>query len=156
MPSTETSPPDEVTRQEPNMDNAKLVELLNRDLELEFRSIVQYTQHLATVKGVEFQPISEMIRPHLRQELEHAAVLATQIDFLGGVPTTRVPAVPSETDPRRALLSDLELEERQLAAYRERFEQAEEMGLPDVAEALRPLLDQTQDHVRDLRSALGE
>jgi hypothetical protein len=30
------------------------------------------------------------------------------------------------------------------------------MRLPDVAEALRPVLEQTQDHVRDLRSALGE
>jgi bacterioferritin len=139
-----------------DMDKDKLVELLNSDLELEFRSIVQYTQHLATVKGIEYQPIAEMIRPHLRQELEHATVLADQIDFLGGVPTTRVPEVPSETDARRAFALDLELEERQLASYRERFEQTQEMGLPDVAEALRPLLEQTQDHVRDLRSALGK
>ncbi len=73
------------------MDKEKLVELLNRDLELEFRSIVQYTQHVATVKGMEFQPMAEMIRPHLRQELEHATVLAEQIAFLGGEPTTRVP-----------------------------------------------------------------
>jgi bacterioferritin len=138
------------------MDKDKLVDLLNGDLELEFRSIVQYTQHLATVKGIEFQPIVDMIGPHLRQELEHAAVLASQIDFLGGVPTTHVPDVPGETDPERALADDLELEERQLTRYRERFEQAEEIGLPDVAEALRPLLEQTQDHVRELRCALGQ
>jgi hypothetical protein len=31
----------------------------------------------------------------------------------------------------------------------------QEFGLPDVAEALRPLLTQTQDHVIDLRDALG-
>jgi bacterioferritin len=117
---------------------------------------VQYTQHLATVKGIEFQPMADTIRPHLRQELEHATVLAEQIDFLGGEPTTRVPEVPNEPEPRRALLLDLELEESQLARYRERFEQAEEIGLPDVAEALRPLLEQTQDHVRDLRGALGD
>jgi bacterioferritin len=138
------------------MENAKLVALLNEDLELEFRSIVQYTQHLATVKGVEFQPIAEMIRPHLKQELEHATVLAEQIDFLGGVPSTRVPEVPSETDSKRAFELDLELEERQLAGYRERFGQVQENGLPDVAEALRPLLEQTQDHVRDLRGVLGQ
>ncbi len=58
--------------------------------------------------------------------------------------------------PRQALLLDLELEERQLGGYRERFEQAEAIGLPDVSEALRPLLEQTQDHVRDLRGALGQ
>lgn len=137
------------------MDKNELVALLNEDLELEFRSIVQYTQHLATVKGVEFHPTAEMIRPHLKQELEHATVLAEQIDFLGGVPTTCVPDVPSEPDSERGFALDLELEERQLAGYRERFEQAEEMGLPDVAEVLRPLLEQTQDHVRDLRGVLG-
>jgi len=137
------------------MDKDKLIALLNEDLELEFRSIVQYTQHLATVKGVEFQPAAEMIRPHLKQELEHATVLAEQIDFLGGVPTTRVPDVPSEPDSKEAFVLDLGLEERQLEGYRERFEQAEQLGLPDVAEALRPLLEQTQDHVRELRGVLG-
>jgi bacterioferritin len=138
------------------MDKKELVELLNADLELEFRSIVQYTQHLAMLNGPEFQAVTEMVRPHLRQELEHAIVLAGQISFLGGVPTTLVPDVPNETDPRRAFSLDLELEERQLSAYRKHFEQAAEIGLPDVAEALRPLLEQTQEHVRDLRGALGK
>ena len=138
------------------MDNDKLIALLNEDLEFEFRSIVQYTQHLATVKGVEFQPVAEMIRPHLKQELEHATVLAEQIDFLGGVPTTRVPDVPSQPNSEEAFGLDLDLEERQLAGYRERYEQAQQLGLPDVAEALRPILEQTQDHVRELRGVLGK
>jgi hypothetical protein len=33
--------------------------------------------------------------------------------------------------------------------------QATELELPDVAAALRPLLTQIQDHVIDLRDALG-
>jgi bacterioferritin len=138
------------------VDQAKFIELLNADLEMEYRSIVQYVQHLAIAKGAEFQAVSDAVRPHLKQEVEHATTLAEQIDFLGGVPTTTVPDVPSETDTRRAFELDLELEERQLERYRERYEQATEAGLPDVAEALRPLLEQTQDHVRDLQSALGK
>jgi bacterioferritin len=55
-----------------------------------------------------------------------------------------------------ALRADLELEERQLERYRTRVAQANDGGLPDVAEALRPLLTQTQEHVRDLKAALGE
>ena len=51
--------------------------------------------------------------------------------------------------------ADLDLEERQLARYRDRVSEAAELGLPDVAEALRPLLTQTQDHVIELRDALG-
>ena len=44
----------------------------------------------------------------------------------------------------------------QLDRYRKRFAEANELGLADVAEALRPLLEQTQEHVRDLQTALGD
>ncbi len=43
----------------------------------------------------------------------------------------------------------------QLQRYRDRVQEANELGLPDVAEALRPLLTETQEHVRDLQAALG-
>ncbi|WP_062345814.1 ferritin-like domain-containing protein [Herbidospora yilanensis] len=137
------------------MDKQAFIALLNEDLESEYRSIVQYTQHAATIKGAEHQPIVEEMRAHLSQELEHASALAEQIDFLGGVPSVQVPHIPDAHDGAAALRLDLELEETQLVRYRERVEQAVALGLPDVAEALRPLLQQTQDHVMDLRGALG-
>ena len=137
------------------MDSQQLAELMNEDLGLEYRSIVQYNQHIATLKGLDVQSLLGELRQHLTQELNHAVVLAEQIDFLGAVPTVVVPTVPSATDTTTALQLDLELEEQQLRRYRERIEQAHELSLPDVAEALRPLLEQTQEHVRDLRSALG-
>ncbi len=137
------------------MDTTKLLELLNGDLELEYRSIVQYIQHIATAKGAEFQSTIEELRAHLSQELDHATALAEQIDFLGGVPTVNVPPVPEADTTRRALELDLELEQGQLERYRERVTQTEQMGLGDVTEAIRPLLQQTQDHVRDLQGALG-
>ncbi|MDQ6796588.1 MAG: ferritin-like domain-containing protein [Actinomycetota bacterium] len=137
------------------MDKTKLLELLNGDLELEYRSIVQYIQHIATAKGAEFQSTIEELRAHVGQELDHATALAEQIDFLGGVPSVSVPTVPPAGDTRKALELDLELEEGQLERYRERVTQTEQMGLGDVTEAIRPLLQQTQDHVRDLQGALG-
>lgn len=137
------------------MDRDKLIELMNEDLGTEFQSIVQYVQHIATIKGVGYQAFIQELRSHLNQELAHATTLAEQIDFLGGVPSTEVPEVPSVTEAKAALELDLELEVRQLERYRERITQATDLGLPDVAEALRPLLDQTQDHVRELQGVLG-
>jgi bacterioferritin len=137
------------------MDKPEFTERLNADLGTEFQSIVQYVQHMATIKGAEYRSIAEELGTHLSQELEHAKTLATQIDFLGGTPTVQVPPVPDCPDGASALRADLELEERQLQRYRDRVAEAGEMGLPDVAEALRPLLEQTQDHVIDLRDALG-
>jgi bacterioferritin len=96
------------------------------------------------------------LKAHLAQELPHAQILAEQVSFLGGEPGTTVPPVERNADGRMALQADLRLETEQLECYRERFGQANDLNLADVAEALRPLLEQTQEHVRDLRMALGE
>lgn len=138
------------------MDTSEFIDRLNEDLGSEYQSIVQYTQHSATIKGAEYRSIVAELANHLGQELEHAKTLARQIDFLGGTPTVIVPTVPDTPDGTSALRTDLELEERQLRRYRQRVGEAIELGLPDVAEALRPLLQQTQDHVGDLRDALGD
>jgi bacterioferritin len=136
------------------MDRIELIERLNEDLMLEYQSIVQYIAHIASVKGAQFQQIGEHLGVHLAQEVEHAKTIARQIDFLGGTPTTDVPAITRTGSPEEALADDLELERTQLERYRERIEQAIELGLPDVAEALAPVLRETQDHFRELRSVL--
>lgn len=137
------------------VDKQRFLELLNEDLSTEYQSIVQYVQHAATVKGVEYRSIVEELNNHLRQELQHALTLAQQIDFLGGTPTVTVHDVPDIADGAAALRADLDLEQRQLERYRQRVAEAAELGLPDVAEALKPLLTQTQDHVAELHDAVG-
>lgn len=138
------------------MDKSAFIDLMNEDLSTEYQSIVQYTQHIATIKGAQYQALLEELRKHVGQELQHAMTLADQIDFLGGVPTVAVPEIKNEPDEDAALRLDLELETAQLERYRQRVAQAVEIGLPDVAEALKPLLTQTQDHVMDLQTALGK
>jgi bacterioferritin len=137
------------------MDRDSFIESLNEDLRTEFQSVVQYVQHTAAITGPEYLSTVAELKVHLGQELQHAQILAEQIAFLGGMPTTTVPDVPEWTNSKEALQADLRLEESQLERYRERFAQANELGLADVAEALRPLLEQTQEHVRDLHGALG-
>lgn len=137
-----------------NMDRIELIERLNEDLMLEYQSIVQYIAHIASVKGAQFQQIGEHLGTHLAQEVEHAKIVARQIDFLGGTPTTEVPEITRTASSEEALAEDLELERTQLERYRERIEQAIELGLPDVAEALAPVLRETQDHFRELRAVL--
>ena len=137
------------------MDSNEFVDLLNEDLASEFQSIVQYTQHIAVATGAEYMNTVDELRVHVGQELTHATTLAEQISFLGGTPTTGVPTIAPIADTREALQADLSLETRQLERYRERVQQAADLGLVDVAEALRPLLTETQEHVRDLNTALG-
>jgi bacterioferritin len=136
------------------MDKASFIDALNEDLRSEYQSIVQYISHVATVTGAEFLSVIDELKVHLTQELNHAQILAEQIAFLDGTPSTTVPEVEGATGSQ-ALVADLRLEETQLERYRQRFAEAMDLGLADVAEALRPLLEQTQEHVRDLQTALG-
>ncbi len=138
------------------MDTESFVGALNDDLRTEYQSIIQYVTHIATVRGAEFMSVVDELKVHVTQELTHAQTLAEQIAFLGGTPTTEVAPVEGPRESASALAADLRLEENQLERYRERFGQAMELGLADVAEALRPLLEQTQEHVRDLRSVLDK
>lgn len=138
------------------MESPEFIERLNEDLGTEYQSIVQYTQHIATIKGPEYQALINELRNHVSQELAHAMTLADQIDFLGGTPTVTVPAISNEPEATAALRQDLDLERRQLQRYRDRVGDAKSLGLPDVAEALKPLLEQTQDHVMELETALGQ
>lgn len=137
------------------MDKATFIEHLNGDLATEYQSVVQYTQHIASITGSEYLSVADELKVHVGQELSHAQILAEQVAFLGGTPTTDVAPVAPWTDSKAALEADLDLEEDQLDRYRKRVQQAHELGLADVAEALRPLLEQTQEHVRDLQGALG-
>jgi bacterioferritin len=137
------------------MEHTELIKNLNADLETEFQSIVQYVRHVAVITGAEFTSTVDELKVHIGQEVTHAQVLAEQVSFLGGDPSTHVPEADGSTNSRAALEADLRLETSQLERYRERVQQATELGLLDVAEALRPLLTQTQEHVRDLTSALG-
>src|SRR3954453_3142823 len=106
------------------MDHDDLIKLLNQDLEMEFQSIVQYVQPVATISGAEYASTVDELKIHLTQELAHATALAEQISFLGGAPSTQVPDVATSPDSRSALEADLTLETQQLEHYRERVQQA--------------------------------
>jgi bacterioferritin len=138
------------------MTTDEFIDRLNEDLSTEYQSIVQYNLHIATITGAEYVSTVDELTKHLTQELNHAQVLASQVAFLKGTPTTTVRPVQATNGSRPAMQADLKLEEEQLNRYRERFAQANELGLADVGEALRPLLEQTQEHVRDLQAVLGD
>lgn len=144
-----------ISQLEVGMDKEAFVAALNEDLQTEYQSVIQYVSHIATVTGAEYLRVIDELKVHLTQELSHAQILAEQVSFLGGKPSTTVTPVVEAEDSQQALAADLRLETNQLERYRERVQQAADLGLVDVAEALRPLLEQTQEHVRDLQTALG-
>jgi len=138
------------------IDVKQLVELLNRDLSLEYTAIVQYTQHSGVLTGAEYGDIIKEIKIHAGEELQHAITLAEQIDYLGGVPTVDMPPAKVSQNNRDMLQQDLEGEEDAVARYKQRIIQAEELKELALSQQLRQILAMEQEHAMDLRNALGK
>lgn len=134
----------------------QLVELLNKDLALEYTAIVQYTQHQGVLKGAMYQSMQKELIIHAQEELQHATILAGQIDYLGGTPAIDVPPAKRSSDSVTMLQQDLEGENDAIARYIARVKQAEELNLYHLAQQLRTILAMEQEHAMDLEQALGK
>ncbi len=135
---------------------SRLIELLNKDLSLEYTAIVQYVQHSGVLTGAQYGDIIKEIKIHAGEELQHAIILAEQIDYLGGYPAIDVPAAAASKDNQEMLEQDLTGEEDAISRYKPRVVQAEEIMELALAQKLREILSMEQEHAMDLRNALGK
>jgi bacterioferritin len=134
----------------------KLAVLLNEDLAREYQAIIAYVVYSQVLKGAEYMNIADQLAAHAQQELSHALIISRQIDYLGKMPTVTPKPVRTSEDPKKMLQFDLENENETIRDYRERVRQCEAIGEFAMAEQIRQILIQEQDHQIDLATALGQ
>jgi bacterioferritin len=134
----------------------KLIDLLNKDLELEYSAAIQYINHAAVMTGAEYGDIIKELKIHANEEVQHAMVLADQIDYLGGSPSVNVGKILTSEDNKEMLQQDLTGEEDAIRRYKVRVEQAEQLKEFALAQQLRTILAMEQEHAMDLKQALGK
>jgi bacterioferritin len=139
----------------PNSARADLIKGLNEDLSREYQAIIAYVVYSQMLKGAQYMSIAEELELHASEELAHAITIAKQIDYLGGTPTVTPLPVKVTDDPREMLQADLDNENATVRAYRERVRQCEAIGEFAMAEHIREILRQEQEHQIDLAMALG-
>ncbi len=137
------------------MTKEEMIELLNKDLTLEYSAAIQYINHSALVTGAEYQAMQKELVVHANEEIGHALVLADQIAYLGGNPTIEVAERHTSDDSTEMLKQDLEGEKDAVRRYRERIGQARDMGEFGLARALEDILIMEEEHEKDLLAALG-
>jgi bacterioferritin len=140
---------------EAGMTRSKMVELLNEDLSREYHAVIAYVVYSQTMKGAQYMNIASELEAHAQEELQHAIMLAQQIDYLGGTPSVSVEPVKVSMDPEEMLRFDLEDERVTIEHYRRRIRQAEALGEFGLSEVLRKIILQEQEHEIDLADALG-
>ncbi len=138
------------------MTRKRLIELLNEDLAREYQAIISYTNYSQVLKGPQYMSIADQLVIHAKQELDHALMIAKQVDYLGGMPTVTPKPVKTSEKAEDMLRFDLANENETIRNYRERVRQCESLGEYALAEQIRQILVQEQDHQIDLATALGE
>jgi bacterioferritin len=158
-----TAPPEGVPmssqkseKSEPAISRDRLAELLNEDLAREYQAIIAYVVYSQVLKGAEFMSIAAQLETHAAEELKHALILSKQIDYLGKMPVVTPKPVKTSEDAREMLRFDLDNENETIRHYRERVRQCEYLGEFAMAELIRQILVDEQDHQIDLATALGE
>jgi bacterioferritin len=132
-----------------------LVALLNDDLAREYQAVISYVVYSQVLKGAKYMNIAAELEKHAAEELAHALILAGQIDYLGGMPATEPHPVRSSAKAEDMLRFDLDAETDTIFHYRQRVQQCEALGEYAMAEHIRGILVQEQDHQVALASALG-
>lgn len=137
-------------------DRQALIDHLNEDLAREYQAMIAYVVYSQVLKGAAYMSIAEELEVHAGEELQHALTIAKQIDYLGGTPTVVPKPVKLSDDPKALLRFDLENEEATIRAYRQRVRECEALGEFAMSENIREILQQEQEHLIDLATALGE
>ena len=141
---------------DPTITRAKLIELLNDDLSREYQAIIAYVNYSQVLKGAQYMSIARELEQHAREELDHALIIAKQIDYLGGMPSVTAKPVKTSEKAEDMLRFDLANETETIKNDRERVRQCEALGEYALAEQIRQILVQEQEHQIDLATALGE
>lgn len=133
-----------------------LVRLLNNDLELEYSAAIQYINHSAVMSGAQYGDLIKEIKVHVTEEIQHAMILADQIDYLEGLPSTEVRPILTSNNNEEMIQQDLEGELDAIRRYKQRIDQAEYLKEFALSQQLRTILAMEQEHAMDLKQALGK
>jgi bacterioferritin len=145
----------ETATQDRTISRKQLIEALNGDLSREYQAIIAYVIYSQTLKGAEYMSIARELETHAKQELDHAIRISKQIDYLGGQPTNEPKPVRISEKAKEMLQFDLDNETETIRNYRERVQQCEALKEYAMAEEIREILRDEQEHQIDLATALG-
>jgi bacterioferritin len=141
---------------DPKVTRKDLVTKLNEDLSREYQAIIAYVVYSQVLKGAEYMNIAKELEKHAGEELQHALTISKHVDYLGGMPTATAFPVKLSEKAEEMLRADLDNESKTIRAYRERVKECESLGEYAIAEDIREILRQEQEHLVDLATALGE
>lgn len=133
-----------------------LLDGLNEDLAHEYAAAIMYTYHAAVVTGLYRSLLKPFFEEEISDEMGHALYLSDKIKTLGGTPTTTPAKVEQLTDVQEMLVATYEAEKATIERYEKRKQQAEELGLTELAVKLEDMIADETHHKEEVERLLAD
>ena len=138
------------------LDEATAIERLNSALELQYRSVLQYSVTAASLRGLEAQAVGSQLTEFGDQELNDCRRLIEKIVSFDGEPTTNVAELRYESSTKKALTWLIECEREAVERLQEAIEPTGREGRSEALEHLMEhLILRKQGQVDFLERAAG-
>ncbi len=137
------------------MDRDRVIETLNRVLELELAGVVRNTHYSLMVFGRNRIPIVSWFRDEATESLEHAAQAGEYITSLDGHPSLEIGDLleTHKHDVDAMLQEAIEHEQHGIRLYRELFELVENQDVR-LEEYARSMIRAEEDHLDEIEKML--
>ncbi len=137
------------------MDRDRVIETLNRILELELAGVVRSMHYSLMVFGRNRIPIVSWFRDEATQSLEHAAQAGEYITSLGGHPSLEIGDLleTHKHDIEAMLQEAVEHEQHGIRLYRELLELVENQDVR-LEEYARSMIRAEEDHLDEIEKML--
>jgi len=134
----------------------KLIAALNYDVTLELGAIIQYTYHHIMSTGLESPEISEMQEDLAKVEMKHLEKFLNRIDYLGGVPTTKIAKIKMGGSLKKMIQDDLDGENMAIKTYKQHIALAAKFGDTTTRLMLEEIVTDEEDHAYAWETVLAK
>lgn len=131
--------------------NQKLIDGLNEALNREISTSIRYLLQGSEIRGRANQPLREMYRDEVSDEMGHAQYLADNIVRLGGTPVVKADLTPPPKVVDEMIEKDIEAEINDISHYVELAELAGEANEIELRMRLEELAADESHHADELR-----
>jgi bacterioferritin len=135
--------------------NKKIVDKLNKILEMEISGVVRYLHYALMITGPNRIPIVKWFHEQANEAYQHASIIGEKITALGGHPSLKVTSVP-ETKTHQVLdilKESLKFENAAIAMYREVLDMCgDNIALEEL---IREMIRSETEHIEEVVKMLA-
>ncbi|RLG19902.1 hypothetical protein DRN67_01420 [Candidatus Micrarchaeota archaeon] len=143
------------------MGKEKLLEMLNKAVELEHAARIQYMSHAGLVAGRGAEGIIARLKEIASDELEHEGLFRECIAILGGTPSMKLDEVYEAKDVKSILEVNLREEKKAVDFYKEIYKELQstkgelQYEYEYIEHRVRHVIIDEQEHALELTTLMG-